>query len=182
MSWPIDSTGPESTAAVAKYAASAPTVRSPWATSHTPSARPTPSTASGSATIRAMNPESTDALRTSVPRSVSARPRKPSSACAPRPNAFRTRMPCTDSSTVVARSPAWSWERREAERKSLRNPKERHMIGTAAARYSSASCQDSPKSRAMPTRMVTALTTSITEPNAIHRRSRDRSAWARESS
>ena len=27
----------------------------------------------------------------------------------PRPNAFSTRMPCTDSSTAVARSPAWSW-------------------------------------------------------------------------
>ena len=43
-------------------------------------------------------------------------------------------MPCTDSSTDVVRSPAWSWESRDAARKSLRNPNDAHMIGTAAAR------------------------------------------------
>ena len=37
------------------------------------------------------------------------------SACLPRPNALRTRMPCTLSSTEVARSPAWSWLWRASE-------------------------------------------------------------------
>ena len=46
------------------------------------------------------------ALLSSVSRSDSAWRLNLTSACAPRPNAFSTRMPCTLSSTLVARSPA----------------------------------------------------------------------------
>ena len=53
------------------------------------------------------------ALSISVWRSSSACSSKASRASRPRPKAFSTRMPCTDSSTVVARSPAWSWLCRE---------------------------------------------------------------------
>ena len=46
------------------------------------------------------------ALLISVSRSVSACLLKRLRACLPRPNAFSTRIPCTLSSTLVARSPA----------------------------------------------------------------------------
>ncbi len=58
-------------------------------------------------------PASSRAFSISVLRSDSACARKVDSACLPRPNALSTRMPCTDSSTAVARSPAWSWLRRD---------------------------------------------------------------------
>ena len=57
------------------------------------------------------------AFFTSVRRSSSACSVKPASAVGPRPKAFGTRMPCTDCSRVVARSPFWSCERRERTEK-----------------------------------------------------------------
>ena len=54
------------------------------------------------------------ALRTSVWRSSSACSVKPSRADGPRPKALSTRMPWTDCSMVVARSPFWSCDRRES--------------------------------------------------------------------
>ncbi len=115
-SMPTPSTGPLSTAAVAKKAASAPTltpVVSSLATCQRPMNRQSPSTVSGRMTMTMLNSAWVRALRTSVPRSFSASVAKLFSAWCPRPKALSTRMPWTDSSTCVATSPAWSWARRE---------------------------------------------------------------------
>ena len=53
------------------------------------------------------------AFSISVPRRSSAWFSKFLRANLPRPKALSTRMPCTDSSTAVARSPDWSWLRRD---------------------------------------------------------------------
>ncbi len=109
ISGPIASTGPATTAAVAKNATSAPTVSVPLATEKTPTISPVPSASSGSSVTTREKTASDLALKISVCRSSSACSLKASSASLLRPNALSTRMPCTDSSTVVARSPAWSW-------------------------------------------------------------------------
>ncbi len=67
---------------------------------------------SGSATITAQSFEMTFALRISVARRSPACARKRRLRYALRPNALRIRMPSTDSSTMVARSPTWSCDRR----------------------------------------------------------------------
>ena len=91
-------------------------------------------------------------------------------------------MPWTDSSTVVARSPAWSWLRRATllNRVRKRNPK--IMIGTAAARKIRASCQLMANITATPITTVSVVTTSMMAPKAIQRRRKFRSVMARDSS
>ena len=111
-SWPNASTGLLTRAAVAKNATSAPTESRPLAASGTPIASSTARMPSGRAPSAKETRDSVRALATSVSRSCSACATKSSSASSPRPNALSTRMPCTDSSTVVARSPAWSRARR----------------------------------------------------------------------
>ena len=68
-----------------------------------------------------VNPPRVRALDSSVLRSSSAWAEKLWYASRPRPNALSTRMPCTDSSTVLARSPAWSWLSREMRRNRWEN-------------------------------------------------------------
>ena len=109
---PIDSTGNRSTVAVAKNAARSPSEMLPPTASQTPPSRQSANVTSGTRMSQSQMPAIAFALSISVPRSFSAWLAKFSRACLPRPNAFSTRMPCTDSSTVVARSPAWSWLRR----------------------------------------------------------------------
>ncbi len=75
-----------------------------------------PSAISGSAMITAHSREITRALPSSVARSFPASARNCRRRCALRPNALRMRMPRIDSSTVVARSPTWSCERRARTR------------------------------------------------------------------
>jgi hypothetical protein len=109
---PMDSTGQRSTVAVAKYAARPPIEIWSFTASSTPASRLSAKITSGTSSSHSHRPAIARAFSISVPRSSSAWLAKFASACLPRPNALSTRMPCTDSSTVVARSPAWSWLRR----------------------------------------------------------------------
>ena len=109
---PIDSIGQRSTVAVAKNANSWPTVISPVDASHTPPSSESANATSGTSSSHSQMPAIARAFSISVPRSSSAWRVNFSSECGPRPNALSTRMPCTDSSTAVARSPCWSCDRR----------------------------------------------------------------------
>ena len=122
-SMPENSTGAAMTAAVAKNATRAPMLSWPSAASMMPATRPAPSASSGSRVTTMLKMAWCLALAISVWRSSSACPLKFSSASRLRPKAFSTRMPWTDSSTVVARSPAWSWLRRATLLKRVRNRK-----------------------------------------------------------
>ena len=112
------------------------------------------------------------ALRSSVSRSVSACAVNFCSACLPRPNAFSTRMPCTLSSTEVARSPAWSWLWRASA--AVASSRTGSRCTTAARARRGRSCRAASASGTaarVPTTIVITLTTSSTTPNAIQRRS-----------
>ena len=122
-SMPENSTGEAMTAAVAKKATRAPMLSWPLAHSITPTTSPAPRASSGSRVTTMVNVAWCRALAISVWRSSSACSLKFSRASRLRPKAFRTRMPWTDSSTVVARSPAWSWLRRATLLKRVRNRK-----------------------------------------------------------
>ena len=103
---PIDSIGQRSTAAIAKNANSCGTSICPCAISQMPEMRLRPNAICGMRSSQNQISAMARALLSSVWRSVSAWRLKRSRACLPRPNAFSTRMPCTLSSTLVARSPA----------------------------------------------------------------------------
>ena len=102
---PIDSIGKRSTVAVAKKANSSPTLSSPIEASHTPPSSDSAKATSGTSSSQNQIPATARAFSSSVPRSSSACRVNFSSEYLPRPNAFSTRMPCTLSSTAVARSP-----------------------------------------------------------------------------
>ena len=123
-SMPQNSTGAATTAAVAKKATRDPMESWSVEASRMPTTRPAPSASSGRSVTTRLKVARCLALAISVWRSSSACSLKFSSASRLRPKAFRTRMPCTDSSTVVARSPAWSWLRRATllNRVRKRNP------------------------------------------------------------
>jgi hypothetical protein len=109
---PIDSIGQRSTVAVAKKPTRSPTEISPLKASSTPVSSASANVTSGTSSSQSQMPATARAFSISVPRRSSAWLEKLRSMCLPRPNALSTRMPCTDSSTAVARSPAWSWLRR----------------------------------------------------------------------
>ncbi|MCY1240297.1 hypothetical protein D9M72_531380 [compost metagenome] len=122
-SMPLNSTGAATTAAVAKNATSEPMLSWPSAASVMPATSPAPSASSGRRVTTMLKVAWCLALAISVCRSSSACSLKFSRASRLRPKALSTRMPCTDSSTVVARSPAWSWLRRATLLKRVRNRK-----------------------------------------------------------
>ena len=122
-SMPQNSTGVAITAAVAKNATRAPMLSSPVEASMTPTTSPAPRASSGRRVTTRLNVARCLALTISVWRSSSACSLKFSSASRLRPKALSTRIPWTDSSTVVARSPAWSWLRRATLLKRVRNRK-----------------------------------------------------------
>ncbi len=111
-SQPMESIGQRRPIATPKKATRVPAVSVPSATWVMPITSAVPSAISGSAMIAAHSTLITFALRSSVPRSSPASRRNDRPRCALRPKALRIRMPSTDSSTVVARSPTWSCERR----------------------------------------------------------------------
>ena len=141
-----------------------------------------PRTLSGSITIAIRNFASVRALETSRSRSSVASAWNPERACSPRPKALSTRIPCTDSSTRVATSPAWSWAEREKCTKRWRNRGAMTMIGTAAMRKIRASSGDRLTMRTKPTSTLITEVTNMTEPKANQRRSMLRSAIARDCS
>ncbi len=112
---PIDSIGQRSTAAVAKNATRSPTEISPADASSTPPSSARAKVRSGTSSSQSQMPAMAFAFLISVPRSSSACSANASCMCLPRPNAFSTRIPCTDCSTLVARSPDWSWLSRATE-------------------------------------------------------------------
>ncbi len=116
ISQPIESMGQRSVIATPKNATNVPAVSVPAATSRMPSNSVRPSAISGSAMITAQSSETTLALVSSVVRSPPASLRNSRPRWALRPNAFRMRIPSTDSSTLVARSPTWSCARRASTR------------------------------------------------------------------
>ena len=116
-SMPLTSTGWATAAAVAKNAASEPMLSWPVAASQIPVTRPAPRASSGRSVTTRLNAAWWRAFATSVSRSRPACSAKLSSASRPRPKALSTLMPWTDSSTVVARSPARSWLRLVAREK-----------------------------------------------------------------
>ena len=69
---------------------------------------------SGTSTTTVHSAASSRTFVSSVPRRPRASARNRAVSRRPRPSDFSTRMPSTDSSTTVARSPTWSWDRRAA--------------------------------------------------------------------
>ena len=114
-SQPIESIGQRKPMATPKNATSVPADNTPSATCRIPRNSTSPKAISGTTTITAQSRETTAAFFISVPRSEPACTRNRRLRCPPRPNAFRMRMPSTDSSTMVARSPTWSWDSRASD-------------------------------------------------------------------
>jgi hypothetical protein len=137
---------------------------------------------SGSSTIAPHSSDTIRALRISVPRSSIACSANFFARCGPRPNALSTRMPSADSSTVVAKSPSWSWASRATILYLRSNTVEIAISGSAPISTVSPSQKSSVNSTTSPTISVTLLTTRKTPTNAMKRRMVERSATARDSS
>ena len=99
-----------------------------------------------------------------------------------RPSALSTRMPVAASSTYVARSPSWSWARRDSTRYRRSKRVQSTTTGRKTHPVSRPSHQFSRISSAMTAMKVTTLVMKKTMPNPANRRIADRSVVARDSS
>ena len=103
-------------------------------------------------------------------------------ASGPRPSAFSTRTPVADSSTSVARSPCWSWTRRDSTRYRFSNLRQIGTTGTNTAPVIRPSHQFRWMSSAITAMNVIVLVTMKIRPNPANLRIVDRSVVARDSS
>ena len=110
------STGQTSCSASVMNATRPPRVSECVLTAIAPRTMIRPMTAFGIRSSSAQNEPSRPAFSTWVRQTSAAWASCLAEACRPRPSAFSTRMPVAASSISVARSPCWSWTRRESTR------------------------------------------------------------------
>ena len=168
---PIESTGQRSASAVDRNATRVPADSPPSATWRVPSTRAAAMAISGRVVITAQIAASSRALRSSVVRSRCVRSLKARAWLRWRPKPLMMRMPSTDSSTTVVRSPTWSWARRAATAYFASNTEHITINGSTGASSTRPSDHSWASRIPQPTRIVVPLTSRNVSGKARNMRS-----------